>query len=110
MGMTCYDCLHKDVCYKIEHYGRSPEGEACKDFYHNTVELNDIDEALRKLDNISIKYDYGPNLTDDEIDYLAQWMKFYKSNPAQLLEDYFGVKLPKYQKILLHWIVRTSHL
>lgn len=108
--MTCYDCLHKDVCYKIEHYGRSPEGEACKDFYHNTVELNDIDEALRKLDNISIKYDYGPNLTDDEIDYLAQWMKFYKSNPAQFLEDYFGVKLPKYQKILLHWIVGTSHL
>ena len=37
-------------------------------------------------------------------------MKFYKSNPAQFLEDYFGVKLPKYQKILLHWIVRTSHL
>ena len=36
MEPTCYDCLHKDVCYKIEHYGRSPEGEAYRDFYHNT--------------------------------------------------------------------------
>lgn len=40
----------------------------------------------------------------------SEWMKFYKSNPAQLLEDYFGVKIPGYQKVLLRWMTRTSHL
>lgn len=78
MGMTCYDCLHKDVCYKIEHYGRSPEGEACKDFYHNTVELNNIDEALRKFDNISIKFDYGSaNPTYDKGSIMRNLERYY---------------------------------
>nr|DAJ47645.1 MAG TPA: hypothetical protein [Caudoviricetes sp.] len=40
----------------------------------------------------------------------SEWMKFYKSNPAQLLEDYFGAKIPGYQKVLLRWMTRTSHL
>ena len=88
MGMTCYDCLHADVCYKIEHYGRNPKGEACKDFYHNTVELNVIDEALRKLDNILIKYDYGSNLTDDEIDYLVHFNVYFAGATMRDLERY----------------------
>jgi hypothetical protein len=40
----------------------------------------------------------------------SEWKKFYESNPAQLLEDYFGVKIPVYQKVLLRWMTRTSHL
>lgn len=88
MGMTCYDCLHKDVCYKIEHYGRSPEGEACKNFYHNTVEFNNIDEALRKFDNILIKCDYRPDLTDDEIDYLDHFNVYFAGAIMRDLERY----------------------
>ena len=31
--MTCKDCIHYDVCYYIEHYGREIEtSEPCKKF------------------------------------------------------------------------------
>lgn len=31
--MTCKDCIHYDVCYHIEHYGRELEtDQPCKDF------------------------------------------------------------------------------
>ena len=35
--MTCTNCIHKDVCYKIEHYGRDLDGnEPCEHFLDST--------------------------------------------------------------------------
>ena len=36
---SCSDCIHFDVCYKIEHFGRDLEDTSpCKQFISNDVE------------------------------------------------------------------------
>ena len=35
---SCYDCIHFDVCYKIEHFGRDLEDTSpCKQFISKDV-------------------------------------------------------------------------
>lgn len=42
-GATCKDCLHVDVCYHIEHYGRILEtDEPCKHFKHTTADVVEV--------------------------------------------------------------------
>lgn len=44
---TCYDCIHLEVCYKIEHYGRDLERNMpCKEF----IGVNDRVEVVRCKD------------------------------------------------------------
>lgn len=41
---TCNDCIHYDICYKIEHFGRDLETNIpCKEF----VGVNDRVEVVR---------------------------------------------------------------
>ena len=35
---SCFDCIHFDVCYKIEHFGRDLEGTSpCEQFINKDV-------------------------------------------------------------------------
>lgn len=44
---TCYDCIHYDICYKIEHFGRDLETNIpCKEF----IGVNDRVEVVRCKD------------------------------------------------------------
>ena len=48
--MTCNDCIHKDVCNKIEHYGRDLESEEpCEEYVSKMICLNHIGEAIHKF-------------------------------------------------------------
>lgn len=45
--MTCNDCIHYDVCYRIEHYGRIIETDKpCGDFKNKA----DYEEVVRCKD------------------------------------------------------------
>ena len=75
--MTCNDCIHKDVCYKIEHYGRDLEGEEpCKDFVSKMIYLNHIDEAIRKFNDLVIKNE-KVQLSNDEINYVVLFNLYF---------------------------------
>lgn len=44
---TCYDCIHYNICYKIEHYGRDLETNiSCKEF----IGVSDRVEVVRCKD------------------------------------------------------------
>ena len=44
---TCYDCIHYEICYKIEHYGRDLETNIpCKEF----IGISDRIEIVRCKD------------------------------------------------------------
>ena len=44
---TCNDCIHYDICYKIEHFGRDLETNIpCKEF----IGVNDRVEVVRCKD------------------------------------------------------------
>ena len=44
---TCYDCIHYDICYKIEHFGRDLETNIpCKEF----IGVSDRVEVVRCKD------------------------------------------------------------
>ena len=56
---TCNDCIHYDICYKIEHFGRDLETNIpCKEF----IGVNDRVEVVRCKDckNYEIGKDYEP--------------------------------------------------
>jgi hypothetical protein len=68
--MICNNCIHKDVCYKIEHYGGDLEGEEpCKEFVSKIIRLNHIDEAIHKFNDLVMKYEKF-QVSNDEIDYI----------------------------------------
>lgn len=69
--MNCNNCIHKDVCYKIEHYGRDLESEeACEEYVSKMIYLNHIDEAIHKFNDIIVKSNELSKLTNDEVDYI----------------------------------------
>lgn len=69
--MNCNDCIHKDICYKIEHYGRDLESEEpCDEFVNKMIYLNHINEAIHKFNDIIVKSDEFSKLTNDETDYI----------------------------------------
>lgn len=44
---TCYDCIHYDICYKIEHYGRDLETNIPCELF---IGVNDRVEVVRCKD------------------------------------------------------------
>lgn len=70
--MSCKNCIHKDVCYRIEHYGRDLESEEpCEEFVSKMIYLNYIDEAIHKFNDIIVKSNVEfSEVTNDETDYI----------------------------------------
>ena len=65
---TCYDCIHCDVCYHIEHYGRHMETEEpCGGFKNKSdfvevVRCKDCNNA-KPLDNLGNYHCRAFNIT-----------------------------------------------
>lgn len=82
--MTCTNCIHKDVCYKIEHYGRDLDGnEPCEHFLDSTKMIPKVpvlDHTVVKGFSGLVKtlhcpncyYDNGTDLEDIE-DYKYEY-------------------------------------
>ena len=39
---------------------------------------------------------------------LSDWVQYYKSNPAKCLQEIFGIKLFKYQELLINILSKTK--
>lgn len=75
--MTCNDCIHKDVCYKIEHYGRDLESEEpCEEYVSKMICLTHIDEAIHKFNGLVMKNEKS-HLSNDEIDYVVLFNLYF---------------------------------
>lgn len=75
--MNCNNCIHKGICYKIEHYGRDLENEElCEEFVGKMIYLSHIDEAIHKFNDLVIKNEEF-RLSDDEIDYVVLFNLYF---------------------------------
>lgn len=82
--LNCKNCIHKDICYKIEHYGRDLESEEpCEEFVSKMICLNHIDEAIHKFDEAIHKFNdlvmknEKVHLSNDEIDYVVLFNLYF---------------------------------
>lgn len=75
--MSCKNCIHKDVCYKIEHYGRDLESaNPCEEYISKMICLSHIDEATHKFNDLVMKNEES-HLSNDEIDYVALFNLYF---------------------------------
>ena len=90
---TCKDCFHKNVCYKIEHYGRDLESsEPCEHFIHiHSISLyafpstlNHIKEMDEKITNI---YKISGYTLDDIFERLLKGYDFVLPRKTSAAED-----------------------
>ena len=40
--MTCKDCIHIDLCYLHEHYGKDENDKACKKYFKNKADFVEV--------------------------------------------------------------------
>lgn len=65
--MNCNNCIHKDVCYKIEHYGRDLKSEEpCEEYVGKIIYFNHIDGAIHNFNDLVIKNEED-GLSEDEV-------------------------------------------
>lgn len=75
--LNCKNCIHKDICYKIEHYGRDLKSEEpCEEFVSKMICLNHIDEAIHKFNDLVMKNE-KVHLSNDEIDYVVLFNLYF---------------------------------
>lgn len=56
--ITCNDCVHHDVCYKIEHFGRDLETDkACEQFGGNGKWISAADRLPNAYCNCLVYYE-----------------------------------------------------
>ena len=63
--MTCTNCIHKDVCYKIEHYGRDLDSNEPCDHFRDSTKMIEVPCAIGDT-LYSIWEDDDGNLQIDE--------------------------------------------
>ena len=75
--MNCDNCIHKDVCYKIEHYGRDLESkEACEEYVSKMICINHIGEAIHKFNDLVMKNEKS-HLSNDEINSIVLFNLYF---------------------------------
>lgn len=94
--LTCRDCVHYDVCYKIEHFGRDLEtDEICKEFYSNGQWI-DIKDRLPNCEDVFLVCRDDGKYQDID---LGLW-NIFKQRFEYFDCEFCGIKVPD----VTHWM------
>lgn len=94
--ITCNDCVHHDVCYKIEHFGRDLETDkACEQFCSKGKWIN-IKDKLPDCEYVFLVYRDEGNYQDID---LGLW-NLNKKRFEYFDNEFYGIRVPD----VTHWM------
>ena len=84
---SCSDCIHYDACYKIEHYGQSPETTALLcELYIDKNDVAPVKHGHREADIKVSRYPkYGEKIK--VVTMAKSFKKFYASRVYEIYDE-----------------------